>query len=117
MYDDVDIGRQAYEENAAKADLYYAYHTIHSYIKEPFTAHQPENVWPALMLSTPPLINLFSPDPGALRYSTPLAFCHTDCNPSRSPPPAFARAMFFGPWLSRYDDVTLYDDLTLCMMM
>jgi intraflagellar transport protein 122 len=41
----VEIGRQVYEDNAAKADLYYAYHTIYAYIKEPFTAHQPENVF------------------------------------------------------------------------
>jgi hypothetical protein len=25
--------------------------------------------------------------------------------------------LFFGPWLSRYDDDTVYDDVILCMMM
>jgi len=38
-------GRKMYEENAAKADIYYGYHTIYSYIKEPFTTHQSESVF------------------------------------------------------------------------
>jgi len=37
--------RKMYELNSNKADIYYAYHTIYSFIKEPFTTHHPESVF------------------------------------------------------------------------
>ena len=45
-------------EHQRKANIYYAYHTIHRYIEEPFTSYMPEALFNIARFLTHELITL-----------------------------------------------------------